>query len=524
MSKKNKLINRTLKSGQLGDETDGNQMDSMPQVQMPGTLQALQLWQAAMSGMSGGPVVVPARTAFQGQLVYLMPASSVGAGFALQQTENDVWPTEAIKNDAQAQLGENPQQRYSDSSNGNNTKTSKKKFKAQFTKTSLCKFHLAGNCKKGPLCLFAHDTDELVARPDLTNTKLCRNQLNYGRCDDPECNYAHSPDELRDDQPELSTQRCDKPLAELRVHNKELQQDCYASRTTSLAGQFPSQCGLEALDEQDFQAEMQPFDSCHSPDVEIFSEDQHNIADLIEVLSQLEPLDKATSVSVALAQDDNPLVFVSECFQEMTGHPASTCLGRNCRFLNERVGMSTTNRVGIREAIVSGKRFTAILLNERKNGCVFTNLLDLLSLEIGVHVSGRPVRLLVGIQGNCDTHESLCYHLGRSNHVLRTFLKRFKSLCLEQSCRRVLCRTLKLSRLHTHPFWVDRSISETLFRWPSPEAGLDTPVQQYQEDLNGHCKDLNDWADHIQEETDMTSRQYPDSAEAWADMIDEPFS
>eukprot|EP00746_Dinoflagellata_sp_MGD_P147952 gnl/MRDRNA2_/MRDRNA2_80246_c0_seq1.p1 gnl/MRDRNA2_/MRDRNA2_80246_c0~~gnl/MRDRNA2_/MRDRNA2_80246_c0_seq1.p1 ORF type:complete len:559 (+),score=65.81 gnl/MRDRNA2_/MRDRNA2_80246_c0_seq1:87-1679(+) len=66
-----------------------------------------------------------------------------------------------------------------------------------FTKTKMCKFHLAGICAKGASCAYAHDPMELNNLPDLFRTKLCKSLICTGQCNDPECKYAHNKEELR---------------------------------------------------------------------------------------------------------------------------------------------------------------------------------------------------------------------------------------------------------------------------------------------------------------------------------------
>lgn len=506
---------------------------------------------------------MPAKLSNQMHLVYPVLASPSGAATVLQpmdrgypQAETGGKLTEVSQNE------HNPE-----TQNGNNLtqlgmkwKVSRPKFKAQFRKTSLCKFHLAGACKKGNMCAFAHTNDELLERPDLTNTKLCRYQLNHGKCEDPNCKHAHHPDELRAfctakafplqasqqlnlmeneeyesyDEDGESTPRCEPqvqsfvPAEQLKSNNAEYSEQL-KPKNPHLAGP----CAPEEF----FVVERQEVSDVEKARDAQLQTDPQNLQELIEVLSGIEPFDKKTSATIALGTDDNPLLFASSCFQELTHYHSSQVLGRNCRFLNEGVEMSTTNRFGIREAIATGKRFTAILNNRRQDDVYFLNLLDLLSLEIGIDVSGNPVRLLVGIQGNCNTHQALCFHLGKSNSLLRALLKRITALCLDPWCRSVFCKTLKLSQCYTRPYWVNRSTSEYLFRWPSPAPGQQMQLTDEQDNQEEECDDCESpWVQHdsfphqyqisqrappryVRNEAQM----YANPAALWADMIDEPF-
>ncbi|KAL7563219.1 hypothetical protein ACA910_014492 [Epithemia clementina (nom. ined.)] len=69
---------------------------------------------------------------------------------------------------------------------------------------------------------------------------------------------------------------------------------------------------------------------------------------------------------------DNPIVFASSGFYEMTGYTAKETLGRNCRFLQ---GPGTDPRAVdvIRKAIVSGADATICLLNYKADGTPFWN-------------------------------------------------------------------------------------------------------------------------------------------------------
>jgi len=65
------------------------------------------------------------------------------------------------------------------------------------SKTSMCKFHVLGECRDGASCKFAHSSGELRRRPDFRCTRLCTSLINSGHCLDPGCSFAHSAEELR---------------------------------------------------------------------------------------------------------------------------------------------------------------------------------------------------------------------------------------------------------------------------------------------------------------------------------------
>lgn len=71
---------------------------------------------------------------------------------------------------------------------------------------------------------------------------------------------------------------------------------------------------------------------------------------------------------------DNPMIFVSDEFEEQTGYRPDEALGRNCRFLQ---GADTNPHAieAIRQGLKAETRFTIDILNYRKDGSEFFNRL-----------------------------------------------------------------------------------------------------------------------------------------------------
>jgi PAS domain S-box-containing protein len=89
-----------------------------------------------------------------------------------------------------------------------------------------------------------------------------------------------------------------------------------------------------------------------------------------------ESIDNA-NVPITLAdpsQENNPLVYVNDGFEEMTGYPPEETLGRNCRFLQ---GEDTDPQkvAALREAIDTEETLSVELRNYRKDGTEFWNRL-----------------------------------------------------------------------------------------------------------------------------------------------------
>jgi PAS domain S-box-containing protein len=69
---------------------------------------------------------------------------------------------------------------------------------------------------------------------------------------------------------------------------------------------------------------------------------------------------------------DNPIIYASQGFENLTGYRADEIVGRNCRFLH---GPETDRTVvgQIREAVRAGREVVAEVLNYRKDGTTFWN-------------------------------------------------------------------------------------------------------------------------------------------------------
>lgn len=95
---------------------------------------------------------------------------------------------------------------------------------------------------------------------------------------------------------------------------------------------------------------------------------------------------------------DNPIVFASDGFSKVTGYSHKEIIPRNCRFLqSQRTDRSAVSR--LRDAIDKREEFVELLLNEKKNGDPFWNLLYTTPL---FNAHGNVVFFLGG-QINCST-------------------------------------------------------------------------------------------------------------------------
>jgi PAS domain S-box-containing protein len=122
----------------------------------------------------------------------------------------------------------------------------------------------------------------------------------------------------------------------------------------------------------------------------------HDITDRRERQRELQRLQQAiddANVSITLAdpsQPDEPLVYVNDAFEEMTGYPPEETLGRNCRFLQGE-GTDPKKIATIREAIDNEEPVSVELRNYRKDGTEFWNRLTVTPVYDG---DGQLVRYL----------------------------------------------------------------------------------------------------------------------------------
>ncbi|KAJ6805099.1 phototropin-2-like [Iris pallida] len=102
---------------------------------------------------------------------------------------------------------------------------------------------------------------------------------------------------------------------------------------------------------------------------------------------------RQTFVVSDATRPDCPIMYASAGFFSMTGYSSKEVVGRNCRFLQ---GPETdqTEIEKIREAVRSGKSYCGRLLNYRKNGTPFWNLLTITPIR---DESGKVIKY-IGMQ------------------------------------------------------------------------------------------------------------------------------
>lgn len=112
-------------------------------------------------------------------------------------------------------------------------------------------------------------------------------------------------------------------------------------------------------------------------------------AQLTKVLAGL----RHTFVVADATLPDCPLVYASEGFLQMTGYTADEVLGHNCRFLQGE-GTDPKEVAIIRDAVKQGTSCSVRLLNYRKDGSPFWNLLTMTPIK----TDDGKVTKFVGVQ------------------------------------------------------------------------------------------------------------------------------
>ncbi|OSQ51775.1 hypothetical protein MGEO_06995 [Marivita geojedonensis] len=138
---------------------------------------------------------------------------------------------------------------------------------------------------------------------------------------------------------------------------------------------------------------------------------------MTSVLDDSQALAGFSRLSVAMVitnpnSDDNPIVYINDAFERITGYQRSTVIGRNCRFLQGPETDQESVRQ-IRSAIEAGEDVTVDIVNYRSTGESFMNRLLIAPIN---GVNGKPVYFL-GIQKELRDEE-----LDRSHDETRLHL------------------------------------------------------------------------------------------------------
>ncbi|KAH7300514.1 hypothetical protein KP509_24G066200 [Ceratopteris richardii] len=126
-----------------------------------------------------------------------------------------------------------------------------------------------------------------------------------------------------------------------------------------------------------------------------------DLKDALETFQQTFVVSDAT-------KPDYPILYASAGFFRMTGYSSKEVIGRNCRFL-QGADTDPEDVAKIREALATGKNYCGRLLNYKKDGTAFWNLLTIapikdeegnllkfigMQVEVSKHTEGRKDKAL----------------------------------------------------------------------------------------------------------------------------------
>ncbi len=110
---------------------------------------------------------------------------------------------------------------------------------------------------------------------------------------------------------------------------------------------------------------------------------------------------------------DQPIIYVNEGFERLTGYTSSEIVGLNCRFLQGKETEQETIEQ-IRQAIDSDSAFSAEILNHRKDGTPFWNRLSITPVK---NDAGRTTHF-IGIQSDVTKRRNAEAALEEANQRL----------------------------------------------------------------------------------------------------------
>lgn len=120
---------------------------------------------------------------------------------------------------------------------------------------------------------------------------------------------------------------------------------------------------------------------------------------------------------------DNPMIYINDAFERLTGYDKESALGRNCRFLQ---GPDTNEATvaKMRGAIDAGESVSAELINYRKDGEPFWNRVDIAP----VHDANGELTNFVGFQTDVTDRKKAETRARQERENLEHLLSRIEGL------------------------------------------------------------------------------------------------
>ena len=170
-------------------------------------------------------------------------------------------------------------------------------------------------------------------------------------------------------------------------------------------------------------------------------------------------------------QDDEPLIYANEAFEEITGYPTGEVLGRNCRFLQ---GPDTDEEpvAELRRAIEDSRPVVVELLNYRKDGTPFWNRVEVV-----------PVR---------DETGEVTHFLGLQRDVTGRREREERLAVLDRALRHNIRNRMNVIRTRAellHEEYGDDSI-ETIIEAADDLIALSEQVREFQSLVSAQDQDL----------------------------------
>ncbi len=158
----------------------------------------------------------------------------------------------------------------------------------------------------------------------------------------------------------------------------------------------------------------------------LFQESETTTPDVVAELNLKERAINEAPVGITIANaqpDDQPLLYVNEAFEELTGYSSDEVLGRNCRFLQGEDSDPEAVRA-MREAIHDEEPISVELLNYRKDGTEFWNRVDIAPIRDGT----GEVSHFVGFQTNITERKRAEFAARQRADELEHLLERIEGL------------------------------------------------------------------------------------------------